>query len=508
VPDRREFTIAAKPGAVERLSTGVEGLDTILNGGLTANRLYLVEGKPGTGKTTLALQFLLDGVRRHERVLYVTLSETAEELHQVANSHGWQLDDEMLFELVPPEAALEPDHEQTLLHPSEVELVETTRQIFDRVDRVRPTRVVFDSMSEMRLLARNSLVYRRQVLSLKHFFSQRRCTTLLLDDQTSAAHDLQLHSIAHAVILLEQPPREYGIERRRLRVGKMRGVSFRGGYHDFIIETGGLRVFPRLLATKERSEIPKLEMSSGIPELDALLGGGLVRGTSTLLIGPAGSGKSSLATHYAVAAVEQRGRALILSFDEGLGTFLTRCAGLKLPVWRYIDSGQIAFKRIDPAELAPGAFAHAIRQAVEHDNVNFVVIDSLNGYLNAMPEEQFLIMQMHELLSYLNHRGVLTILVLAQHGIVDRMRSPIDLSYLSDTVLMLRYFESGGAFKQAVSVVKKRSGAHERAIREFRIGPSGLHVGPPLSEFHGIFTGTPQFRGEERPTIDANGTGD
>jgi circadian clock protein KaiC len=508
VPDRREFRSADNSGAVQRLSTGAEGLDIILNGGLVANRLYLVEGKPGTGKTTLALQFLLDGVRRRERVLYVTLSETAEELRQVANSHGWQLDDETLFELVPPEAALEPDHEQTLLHPSEVELVETTRQVFERVDRVRPTRVVFDSMSEMRLLARNSLVYRRQVLSLKHFFSQRRCTTLLLDDQTSAAHDLQLHSIAHAVILLEQPPREYGIERRRLRVAKMRGVSFRGGYHDFVIETGGVRVFPRLLATKERSEIAKLEMSSGIPELDALLGGGLARGTSTLLIGPAGSGKSTLATQYALAAIDQGGRALMLSFDEGLGTFLTRCGRLALPAGRCIDSGKLSFKRIDPAELAPGAFAHAIRQAVEHDDVNLVVIDSLNGYLNAMPEEQFLIMQMHELLSYLNHRGVLTILILAQHGIVDRMRSPVDLSYLSDTVLMLRYFETGGSFKQAVSVVKKRSGAHERVIREFRIGPSGIHVGQPLIEFHGIFTGTPEHRREESLTAEANGTGD
>jgi circadian clock protein KaiC len=490
--------------SVPRLSTGVEGLDVILDGGLVANRLYLIEGKPGTGKTTLALQFLLDGARRGEKVLYVTLSETADELRQVANSHGWKLDSEMLFELVPPEARLDPDHEQTLLHPSELELGETTRLIFDLVERIRPTRVVFDSMSEMRLLARNSLFYRRQVLSLKHFFSQRQCTVLLLDDQTSASHDLQLHSIAHAVILLEQPPREYGIERRRLRVGKMRGVKFRGGFHDFAIETGGLHAFPRLIAAERRSELPKTEMPSGLPELDALLGGGLVRGTSTLLIGPAGAGKSSLATQYAISAVEQGGRALILGFDEGLGTFATRCQSLGLPVRRHLDSGAIVFRRVDPAEVTPGELAYRIRQSVERDGVDLVVIDSLNGYLNAMPEERFLIMQMHELLTYLNHRGVLTILILAQHGLIGPMSSPVDLSYLSDTVLMMRYFEADGEFRQSVSVVKKRSGAHERAIREFRIGPRGLHVGPPLAAFHGIFTGTPEQRGEDREMVGAD----
>jgi circadian clock protein KaiC len=352
-------------------------------------------------------------------------------------------------------------------------------------------------MSEMRLLARNSLFYRRQVLSLKHFFSERQCTILLLDDKTSAAYDLQLHSIAHAVILLEQPPREYGIERRRLRVGKMRGVKFRGGYHDFAIETGGLQVFPRLVAAERRSELPKVTMTSGLPALDALLGGGLVRGTSTLLIGPAGSGKSTLATQYAISAVEQGGRALILGFDEGLGTFMTRCESLGLPVRRHLDSGAIFFKRIDPAEQTPGEFAHRIRQSVERDGVDLIAIDSLNGYLNAMPEERFLVMQLHELLAYLNHRGVLTILVLAQHGLLGAMSSPIDLSYLSDTVLMLRFFEAGGEVRQAVSVIKKRSGPHERAIREFRIGPSGLHVGAALGEFRGVLTGVPEERGDD-----------
>jgi circadian clock protein KaiC len=489
--------IEERGGSLQRISTGVEGLDVILGGGLVGNRLYLVEGKPGTGKTTLALQFLLDGVRNGERVLYVTLSETAAELRQVAGSHGWELGGELLFELVPPEARLEPDHEQTLLHPSEVEFGETTRLIVERVEQTRPTRVVFDSMSEMRLLARNSLFYRRQVLSLKHFFSQRQCTILLLDDKTSAAYDLQLHSIAHGVILLEQPPREYGIERRRLRVGKMRGVKFRGGYHDFAIETGGLQVFPRLIAAERRSELPKAAMPSGLPALDALLGGGLVRGTSTLLIGPAGSGKSTLATQYAVSAVEQGGRALILGFDEGLGTFTTRCQSLRLPARRHLDSGAIVFKRIDPAEQTPGEFAHRLRQSVERDGVDLVVIDSLNGYLNAMPEERFLVMQLHELLSYLNHRGVLTILVLAQHGLLGAMSSPVDLSYLSDTVLMLRFFEAGGEVRQALSVIKKRSGPHERAIHEFRIGPIGLHVGAALNEFRGILTGVPEERGED-----------
>lgn len=491
---------------LKRVSTGIAGLDDILGGGFDPDRLYLVEGQPGTGKTTLALHYLLEGARRGEKSLYVTLSESAAELRVVAARHGWSLDNISLFELVPPEASLDPDREQTLFHPAEIELGETTKLILDRVNEIDPTRVVFDSLSEMRLLAQNSLRYRRQILALKHFFIDRRCTVILLDDLSSAADDLQLHSIAHGVITLEQLALDYGAERRRMRVVKMRGIPFRGGYHDFTIKTGGLAVFPRLVAAEHHRAFIGEPTASGNKELDALLGGGLERGTSALLIGGAGVGKSSVAMTYAIAAAERGERAAIFAFDEGLGTMYARATGLGIPLQAHVDGGRIRVQQIDPAEMSPGEFASLVRRSVEEDHVRIIVIDSLNGYLNAMPGERYLILQMHELLSFLNQLGVVTILVLAQHGLMGPMETPLDISYLSDAVLMLRYFEAEGRVRRAMSLVKKRSGGHEDTIREFRLGSAGLQVGPPLTQFRGIFTGTPVYSGSSLPLLENDGS--
>jgi circadian clock protein KaiC len=489
----------------ERVSTGIAGLDDILCGGLDAERLYLVEGEPGTGKTTLALQFLLEGARRGERGLYVTLSESERELRLVAKRHGWSLDDISIFELVPPEAALDPEKELTLFHPAELELSETSKMIFDRVAAVEPSRVVFDSLSEMRLLAQNSLRYRRQILALKHFFAGRRCTVLLLDDLSSNAQDLQLHSIAHGVVTLQQTAIDYGAERRRMRVKKMRGIKFRGGYHDFIIETGGITIFPRLVAAEHRTAFIGDLAKSGVAELDMLLGGGLERGTSVLLVGGAGVGKSSIAVTFAVAAAKRGERVAMFAFDEGLGTLFARAAGLGVDMHEYVDRGVISVRQIDPAEMSPGEFTQLVRDAVEQQQVRVLLIDSLNGYLNAMPDERFLVLQMHELLSYLNQLGVLTIMVLAQHGLLGQMQTPIDLSYLSDSVIMLRYFEAAGRVRRALSVVKKRSGTHENAIREFQLTAGGVKVGPPLTQFSGILTGTPTYLGDPKPLMPEDG---
>jgi circadian clock protein KaiC len=485
----------------------MSGLDNILGGGLDPDRLYLVEGAPGTGKTTLALQFLLEGVQRGERVLYITLSESEVELRLVAERHGWSLKGVPVFQLVPPEASEGPEQEVTLFHPAELELGETTKLIFEQVRQNEPTRVVFDSLSEMRLLAQNPLRYRRQILALKHFFTGRKCTVLLLDDLTSNAQDLQLHSITHGVILLEQLALDYGAERRRLRITKMRGTPFRGGYHDFTIERGGLSIFPRLVAAEHHKEFQGEPISSGSEGLDALLGGGLDRGTSALLIGGAGVGKSTVALTYALAAVRRAENAVFFAFDEGRRTIFARADSLGVPLREHMESGRLVIQQIDPAEMSPGEFAAAVRSAVEERNARVVVIDSLNGYLNAMPNDKFLILQMHELLSYLNQLGVVTIIVLAQHGLMGPMQTPIDISYLSDTVIMLRYFEASGLVRRALSVVKKRSGIHEHSIREFRLGPGGLHVGPPLKEFRGIFTGTPTYVGEAKPLMRSSENG-
>lgn len=490
-----------------RISTGSVGLDDILGGGVDSNRMYLYEGRPGTGKTTIALQFLLEGARRGERVLYITLSETRRELMLVAKRHNWSLDGIDIFELVPPEITLDPERELTVLHPAEVELGETTKLIFDRVSGLNPTRVVVDSLSELRLLAQSPLRYRRQVLSLKHFFASRQCTVVLLDDLTSSDNDLQLHSISHGVILLEQLAIEYGAERRRLRVVKMRGIDFRGGFHDFNIEKGGLAIFPRLVASEHHANFSGEFTPSGNAELDCLLGGGLERGTNALLLGSAGVGKSSLALSYVIAAAQRGEKSVFFAFDEGRGTLDARAKTIGLPLQRHIDSGLIRFQQIDPAEMSPGEFAANVRRSVELDGARVVVIDSLNGYLNAMPDGRFLILQMHELLTYLNQQGVLTLLVLAQHGLVGPMETPLDISYLSDSVVMLRYFEHSGMVRRALSVVKKRSGNHEHTIREFRLTPRGLVVGPPLTNFSGIFSGTPQYTGDPAPLMQSDDYG-
>ena len=486
-----------------RISTGSVGLDNILGGGVDANRLYLYEGRPGTGKTTIALQFLLEGARHGERVLYITLSETQRELSLVATRHGWSLDKVGVFELVPPETALDPERELTVFHPAEMELTETTKLIFDKVEQLNPSRVVLDSLSELRLLAQSPLRYRRQVLALKHFFASRQCTVILLDDLSSQENDLQLHSITHGVVLLEQLAIDYGAERRRLRVVKMRGIQFRGGYHDFTIEKGGLEIYPRLVAADYKHHYVSEQVASGNAALDKLLGGGLERGTNVLLLGAAGVGKSSLALTYAIAAAERGEPSVFFAFDEGRGTVEARARTLGLPLEEKIKDGLIRFQQIDPAEMSPGQFASNVRRSVEVGGARVIVIDSLNGYLNAMPDERFLILQMHELLSYLGQRGILTILVLAQHGLVGPMETPLDLSYLSDSVLMLRYFEVGGTVRRALSVVKKRSGNHENTIREFRLSGRGIELGPPLKEFSGIFSGTPRYSGEELPLLDS-----
>jgi circadian clock protein KaiC len=491
-----------EPADLPRISTGSDGLDDILGGGFDANRIYLYEGRPGTGKTTIALQFLLKGVRNSERVLYITLSETKRELELVAKRHGWSLTGVDVFELVPPETTLDPERELTVFHPAEVELSETTRLVFKEVERVNPTRVVVDSLSELRLLAQSPLRYRRQILALKHFFTQRNCTVILLDDLSSSQEDLQLHSIAHGVVMLEQLAIEYGAERRRLRVIKMRGISFRGGFHDFTIVSGGLKIFPRLIAAEHHKSFVGEFTPSGNAELDQLLGGGLERGTNALLIGAAGVGKSSVALTYAIAAAERGEHTVFFAFDEGRGTLEARARTLGLPLEKYANSRLIRFQQIDPAELSPGEFAANVRRSVEADNARIIVIDSLNGYLNAMPDERFLILQMHELLTYLGQQGVLTIIVLAQHGLVGPMETPLDISYLSDAVLMLRYFELAGTVRRALSVVKKRSGNHEHTIREFRLTGAGISLGPPLKEFSGIFSGNPRFTGKEMSDLD------
>lgn len=479
-----------------RISTGSEGLDNILGGGLDPNRMYLYEGSPGSGKTTIALQFLLEGLRQGERVLYVTLSETRRELELVAKRHGWSLDGIDVFELVTPEASLDPALELTVLHPAEMELSETTQQVFDRVVETNPSRVIFDSLSEMRLLAQSPLRYRRQVLAIKHFFTTRQCTVILLDDQTSESGDLQLHSISHGVVLLEQLAIDYGAERRRLRVIKMRGIQFRGGYHDFSIRKGGLQIYPRLIAAEHHSPYVGEVTSSGNPAMDRMLGGGLERGTNALLIGAAGVGKSSLALSYVVAACERGEQVAFFIFDENVGTLLARGRALGLDIEPWIERGLLHLQQVDPAELSPGEFTATVRHSVEVRGARLVILDSLNGYLNAMPDGRFLILQMHELLSYLAQRGVISVMVLAQHGLVGPMDTPIDISYLSDAVIMLRYFEHAGVVRRALSVVKKRSGQHENSIREFRLSPAGIQVGAPLSQFSGIFSGTPEYTGD------------
>lgn len=481
------------------ISTGVPGLDDVLNGGLRRNRAYLIEGVPGSGKTTLALQLVRCAVGRSEPVLYVTLSETSEELRTAAESHGWSLDGITLREIMPSEDALDLGEASTMFHLSEVELASTTQQVLADVERLRPTCVVIDSLSELRLLSGSALRYRRQILALKQYFNKRGCTVVLLDDLTAIDHDAHIQSIAHCVILLEQMNPEYGADRRRLRVRKYRGVSFRSGYHDYAIRADGLEVYPRLVAAEHRAVGARLKLESGIPEIDSLLGGGVEQGTSTLIIGAAGTGKSTLAVQFAAAAAARGQKSAVYVFDESPITLTTRASELGIHLSSAIDSGLVSIRQVDPAELSPGELTHAIRVAVERDQAQLVIIDSLNGYLNAMPEERFLTVQLHELLTYLGQRNVVTILVSAQAGLLGaNMSAPVDASYLADAVVLLRYFEARGEVRQALSVMKKRGSKHERTIREFGFDNGRIFVGAALREFRGVLTGVPVYEGDGR----------
>lgn len=483
--------MAVQHEQTDLMSTGIPGLDDIMNGGLTRDRLYLVEGEPGSGKTTMALQFLLEGVRLGESVIYITLSETAGELRAIARSHGWDISGITIHEVLPSESILDPKEQYTLFHPSEVELGTTTQDILNIVETSKPTRIALDSLSELQLLAGNALRYRRQVLAFKQFFSSRAVTVLMLDDRTALAGDLQIRSIAHGVISLDNSLKDYGTERRRLRVAKYRGMAYRGGLHDYLIARGGLVVYPRLVAAESRVLIKRNLLSSGLTELDILLGGGLEEGTSTLLAGPPGTGKSSLASQFAFCAMQKGHKAAMFLFEESINNLLNRSEGLGMDLRRHHESGQLTIRQIDPAELTPGEFAHAV-VAAEQNGARVIVIDSLNGYLNATPDERFLTTHLHELLTYLGQRGVVTLLVGVQSGMLGgNMTTAVDASYVADNVLMLRYFEVDGEVRQAVSVFKKRGGHHERTIREFFMSPGGIRVGNVLRNFHGILTGVP-----------------
>lgn len=479
------------------ITTGIEGLDNILRGGLIPNRLYLLEGDPGAGKTTLALQFLLAGVRNNESCMFVTLSETAAELRASAASHGWDLDGIHVLEILASEESLRPDTRYTMYHPSEVELAETTKLVLAEAARIKPARLVFDSLSELRLLAENPLRYRRQILALKQHFARQECTVFFIDDRTGSDRDTHLHSLAHGVISLERKTVEYGTMRRQLQVGKLRGRTFSEGLHDMSIKRGGLQVFPRLIAAEHRIPHKAEAFKTGLDALDKLLGGGLAKGTSTLVVGGAGTGKSTLATQVARTAALRGEKAAMFLFDESVATFLERSAGLGMDMQPLMDNGNVNVRQVDPAELSPGEFAHAVREAVDKDNARVIVIDSLNGYLQASPSERYLTLHLHELLTYLGQQGVTTLLLVTQHGIVGSdMEVPLDASYLADTVMLLRYFEAFGEIRQALSVVKKRTGKHERTIREMRFDEKGIQIGEPLREFHGILTGSPQFIGK------------
>ncbi|WP_150295152.1 ATPase domain-containing protein [Sphingobium estronivorans] len=476
--------------------TGVAGLDEVLMGGLTRSRVFLLEGSPGTGKTTVATQFLIEGAARNERCLYISLSETEEEMRESAYSHGWDLKGIDLFELVPPESLLDEQQQQSLLYSSDLELGETTRRIFDAFERVRPDRVVLDSLSEIRLLAQSSLRYRRQILALKHFFATQKATVLMLDDLTAEVANKTVHSVAHGVIRLEELAPEYGPERRRARIIKYRGRPFRGGYHDFVIETGGVRMFPRLVSAEHKTSFARDVLTSDSAELDALLGGGVERGSSVLVLGPAGTGKSLLTLTFVAAAVARGERAAMFIFDEEIDLLFDRAKGLGIDMKAMTDQGHLFVEQVDASELSPGEFSQRVRQCVETHGVRTIIVDSLNGYQAAMPEEKALILHMHELLQYLNRQGATTFLTVAQHGLVGDMKAPVDVTYLADTVVLLRYFEALGRVRRAISIIKKRTGAHEDTIREYRIGSFGIRLGEPLVGFQGVLRGVPTFIGE------------
>jgi circadian clock protein KaiC len=486
---------------IANAEVGIAGLDDILSGGLTRGRLFLLEGSPGTGKTTIATHFLRAGADRGERTLYITLSETEAELRESAASHGWDLEGIDIFELLPPESLLDDEQQQSLLYSSDLELGETTKRIFEVFGEKRPSRVVLDSLSEIRLLAQSSLRYRRQILALKHYFAKQDATVLMLDDLTTEINDKTVHSVAHGVIRLEELSPDYGAERRRLRIVKFRGRHYRGGYHDFEIETGGVRVFPRLVSAEHKTSFVRDVVGSGSKEMDALLGGGVERGSSVLVLGPAGTGKSLLTLTFVQAAINRGEKAALFVFDEELGLLFGRAKALGIDLQAMVDAESLLVEQVDAAQLTPGEFSQKVRDCVEVAGARTVVVDSLNGYQEAMPQENALILHMHELLQYLNRQGVTTWLTVAQHGLVGDMKAPVDVTYLADTVILLRYFEAMGRVRRAISVVKKRTGSHEDTIREFRIDNRGITVGEPLTNFHGVLRGVPMVVEERGRTF-------
>lgn len=481
-----------------RLPTGTAGLDEILGGGLPARRLYLIQGDSGAGKTTLALRFLLEGVEQGERALYVTLSETLEELQDIARAHEWSLEGLSVTEI-----ASEPtpqELETTLYHPSELELGERMQALLERVDKLKPTRIVIDSCSELRLLAQSGLRYRRQILALKQRLADLGSTILLLDNPQPGSPDMLLQSVVHGVISMEQLAPLFGAERRRLRIIKLRGLKYMGGYHDFIIQTGGVVVFPRLVAAEHHEAFRSEPFPTGVAELDALLGGGADRGTSLLLVGPSGSGKSAIASQYALAAANRGERSAAFIFDESRAMYLARAASLGMKLGPHIEAGRVLIQQVDPAELSPGEFIHSVRGAVEKQQARLVVIDSLNGYLNAMAEEHYVTLQLHELFSYLSQRGVLVLTTVTQYGLINNgHEAPIELSYLADSVLLLRYVEIAGEVKKVITALKKRSGRHERTIRELLLTDAGLRVGPVLDQYQAVLSGSPARRDADHP---------
>jgi circadian clock protein KaiC len=477
----------------ERTRFGIEGLDAVLDGGLPTGLMYLVVGYPGTGKTTLGFQFLLEGNRAGEPTLYITLSETEEEVATVARSHGWSLEGVSFFGLDAAEQALGLGDQQTMFDPSDIEFRETSRAVLAEIERVSPARVVFDSLSELALLARDPLGFRRELLLLKRDIMRRGATTLVMSDRTSEETDRHLHSLAHGVIELDEISPEYAPERRRLRVRKLRGSRYRGGFHDFEIRRGGVELFPRLVAAEDGEAFDAAPLASGVPELDRMLGGGLPRGASTLAMGPAGSGKSSIVSLFTHASAEAGEPAAVFLFDEERRTFLDRAEALGHPLRPHTERGLVEVQQVAPAELSPGEFIHRVRHAVETRGARFVAVDSLNGYTYAMSGERFPNMQMHETLSYLAKSGVATMLVLTHSGLLGPMRSPAGLTYIADALLLTRFFEAGGQLRRAVSMLKNRVGYHDTYIRELRFSPS-LSVSEPLRDVEGVLSGVPQPR--------------